>query len=122
MQMSQLELLTKSRKRIEKPENWTQGSRAKDKNGLGCSPRSRSADRWCSIGTLECESKSQSDILWGSEERHALMALASTKRLGWSAESTYGPGTQIAMFNDNPKTTHADVMAMYDEAIHNLQI
>ena len=103
--MTTLELLQKARKRIEKPENWTQNTFARGVKRPLVNVISPSALSWCAIGA--CQAECSLHATW-SAYSPAITALSATK----SAKNG------ISFFNDT--STHADVMEMYDEAIHNL--
>jgi hypothetical protein len=94
------QILIDARKLIEKPENWTQGTFARDAQGkaeYSCSPY---ATCWCAVGALHkvCEDgEDLAEKAWSFLNMHA----------GAYANAPY--------LNDTGK--HADVLAMFDRAI-----
>lgn len=107
--MTTAALLKAARQKIEKPENWTQGANARDKNGAECPLESKEACQFCALGavsTVEDES-SHLGYLWA--EGALLRAV-----LQLQPDSPANPVTVIH-FNDHG--THADVLKMFDLAI-----
>ena len=93
------ESLRRVRKRIEKLENWTRVTMARDKNGELTDPRSPLAITWCLLGAL---AKEQVDCMtvWDALRKQS---------------GEYG----ISYFNDSH--THAEVLALVDETIKELE-
>lgn len=94
------ELLKKARDRIASPGSWTQGAEARDRHQTSVSAFSESAVCWCAIGALlvECE---------GSGKH-------------WEAMLHYlevSIGRSVAAFNDNRRTTQAQVLFVFERAI-----
>lgn len=48
---------------------------------------------------------------------YAWRALADALPDQWEPQRLYGPGYVVGEFNDDPATTHADVLALFDRAI-----
>ena len=96
--MTTKEILVKARKLIEKPENWTKGTNARDTEGIAIDPKSEEAVCWCSIGALVAVE----DIL----SINTFRALSPYMK------------QYIASFNDAIDTTHTDILEAFDKAIH----
>jgi hypothetical protein len=92
-------ILIAARAKIERPEAWTKGRYARDKNGEGTIPNSRHAVCWCAIGAVHAASPSDT-----------APALTQLNRFVPGGEATY-------TYNDFPETTHAEILALYDRAI-----
>lgn len=95
------EVLIAARKKIEKPENWTQGTGAKDIEGRYADADSPEAVCWCSMGALYAVTASMP----GTYYNQAYEALRDVIN------------DSIAMFNDTH--SHADVIEIFDKAIAN---
>jgi hypothetical protein len=96
------EILIAARAKIERPECWTKGKYARDKDGESVTPNSRSAVCWCAIGAVHAA--------YPSDAERTLI------RLSWFVPTKGG----ISTYNDYPETTHADILALYDRAIASL--
>lgn len=95
-----LDLLTRARARIEKPEAWTKGAIARTSDDERTLARDPQATCWCALGAIAAER--------GGEVHHP----------AWQAVQQQLPaGESIGSFNDHPDTTHADVLALFDRAI-----
>jgi len=89
----------KAYKLLEKPEHWTTGQFARDAEGRGCHSHSTRAVSWCARGAIE---KCYKD----------LTVFPALERL-WEA---IGARVGIINWNDDPKRTHAQVVAMLKKA------
>jgi hypothetical protein len=78
---------------IDTPEKWIKGSFHK----AGC---------FCAVGALGMASNGNPEN-WGYDEREALLRALPVDAVAYS----------VALFNDDPDTTHADIMALFDRAI-----
>lgn len=90
---------------IDAPERWTQGDFSNEYNGIRC---------FCALGALGEEDE---DVL---EHPEAVAFLRHALPQDWLRTSKYGAmdnGSPIAEFNDSCRTTHADIMALFDRAI-----
>jgi hypothetical protein len=104
--MTTLAILTAARELLSDEARWTRTYMATNANGTPVAPRKRSAARWCCLG--------------------AITKYSSKRRL---FEADYTPiliaenvlrgviGYPITQFNDDPATTHADVLKAFDRAI-----
>jgi hypothetical protein len=95
------DILRKARSIIEKPENWTQGTFARDESGNAVNPRASAAVCYCSRGALN--HVTGGDGVYDGEAYDVLLSLLSDDYLG------------VADFNDT--NTHAEVLALFDRAI-----
>lgn len=69
---------------------------------------SRHAVCWCALGALR--------KIVGYEDEELFME--ASRELHKSAQAIRGfNGFSIACYNDDPKTTHADMLAVFDDAI-----
>src|SRR5260221_3043798 len=91
------ECLKMARSIIKKPKNWVRGCYAFDRWANQCMGKENDAIKWCSIGALHRAN--------GPLE---LVARDFLKRVC---------NGSIVGFNDHPNTTHAMVLAKFDEAI-----
>ena len=95
------ELPIAARKKIEKPENWTQNYSAKDVDGSAvyvCSPE---AVCWCTLGAIRAVSDDRGDLVE-----------AACNKLYDVLDDSF-----ITIFNDTH--THEEVLALFDRAIAN---
>lgn len=97
-------LLRRAQGLIDEPNRWTAGVMARDEFGEVVSPRCVEARCFCIIGALE--------------------AVASTCRLSLESELMAdlpdGFGF-VTCFNDDGRTTHADVVALFDRTVARLE-
>ena len=93
--MTTLEILKAARAKIESPERWTRGCLARDEFGDEVPPNLSVARKWCLVGA--CDDIRALEILEDVLEE----------------EGEEPP----AAFNDDPRTTHDDILALFDRAI-----
>ncbi len=97
--MNVVEALTRARKRISKPENWTQGTFVRDSDGaLLWDFESVEAVCWCASAAIAVE------VRWDQQED---VSAALLKALPL--------GETIVGFNDSH--THTEVLELFDRAI-----
>lgn len=101
--MTLLEVLKAARKRISKPEHWTQGTCARDAEGHMTLASSPDAVQWCAFGAILSVDR--------AHDFTGLEALRSVLPLGYSVQS----------FNDTPRRKHSEVLDMFDRAVERLQ-
>ena len=101
---SLVEILTAARKRIEDPKHWTKGAFARDAEG-NPTAKTRSSDAvcWCSHGAVLFINEAAGEV---------------SRATGLLNDKVILRGyANVAHFNDDPHTTHADVLALFDAAI-----
>lgn len=101
--MTPLEVLVAARELIAEPEHWTKGASARGKSGAKVDPDGRAAVSFCATGA--CYRATRRD--W----RHAPAAIDALQ----DAVNYSG----IVYYNDEPTTTHTDILAVFDKAIAN---
>ena len=103
------EVLEKAKSLIVDPRNWTQGALARyTPNSLACSVSEPNAKCFCSAGAV----RRAGNILGSTKDSGLLPEVQDAfELLGGVA------GVPIVLFNDSLRTTHADVMGVFDSAI-----
>lgn len=99
-----LEALIQARERISTPERWCRGWYAKDADGYPILETEDEAASFCAVGAIGAVAPVGQDLC----ERAQGILHAEARRLGFLG---------VASFNDHRRTTHADVLALYDRAI-----
>lgn len=95
-------LLTAARNLLADPKHWTKGSSARTPRGTRVPTFHPQATRFCSVGALvRC---GENDL-----EARALLTMA--------AQTLTGRDVSVIGFNDSRRTTHDDVLQMFDLAI-----
>jgi hypothetical protein len=107
-----IELLLAARSRISSGDHWI---KRQFQNG----------DRYCLVAVLSVTAGSQSYNHANRVERRLTRLLA--KQLAWSfafltVKSLFTARWHLMCFNDNPRTTHEDVMALFDRTIDHLAV
>ncbi len=101
-----LDVLKKTRAVIEKPEAWTKGVCHGVRTEGGVLETGVSgADCHCLIGALAVATEHEPSHLW----------LEAKTALAWQLPR--GVAERLVEFNDHPRTTHADVLALLDKTI-----
>lgn len=100
--MNALEVLKESRKLIAQPEQWTQGTLARDEQGFATELYDANAVCFCAIGAIE-------KVNCGNAGYNAHIALTKT----------VGEEVNFAEYNDTH--SHAEVLAVWDETIARLE-
>lgn len=99
--MSVRQILVAARAKIADPGDWTKGASARDVCGRPSPVHDYQSVCWCATGAIRFVSPSR---LSGSA---AIQFLRS--------ETPFDMGVHV--FNDAPKTTHAEVLSLFDRAI-----
>lgn len=104
--MTPKEILIAARAKIEEPERWTQGKFALSPLANQVKPTSRRAVCWCSLGAIAAVTHDDpndvnDDVYW---------ILQRAMRLPDGVMA-------VAVWNDAPGRTHAEVLAAFDRAI-----
>jgi len=94
------DVLRAARAKIAEPEHWAKGADALNAAGKWADPLSADAVSWCAIGAL------------GVSGRYWMQACDLMESL--LPDSC---DRDVARFNDDPTTTHADILALFDRAI-----
>lgn len=111
-----IEVLRKGRKEIEDPTHWIKGEAAATAEGAPVDPTDPRAVCFCAIGSVRKYSTEPSGR--GMINTYpGLKAMAALR----AAIPSEAPALRIPTFNDNPKTTHADILALFDRAIAQLE-
>lgn len=95
-----VKVLRQAKRILSKKSAWTRHCLAVDKFGLPVLPTSSKAVAFCMLGAV---SKAKHDLGVGTSACSALYKVIPTGLVG--------------TFNDNPSTTHEDVLRMFDKAI-----
>lgn len=101
-----LSLARRVRELLSEPGRWTQGAKARTATGAECLALNPSAACWCLLGAMVKCAPGRTD------EVRADLTRALYSKVYWSLP--YGFFTE---WHDNPKTTHADVLALLDRVI-----
>lgn len=92
------------RELLSDPERWTKGAWALNQAGAEVNAISSDAKCWCLVGAISRCYRTD------DEQQPIRDASAKVKALILDRHAT------IVDFNDSPKTTHADILAVLDEA------
>lgn len=110
--LTALDVLKKARKLISNRENWIKGYSARDREGNCTSSAGAKAYSFCSTGALWAVVKNQNEDLY-YEPRNLLQS--EIRKL--PKQHYYS----VVDFNDDPKTTHKQVLSIFDRAIKRLE-
>lgn len=113
--MTALEILKAARELLSDESRWTKEASARTIAGEETDALSRKAVCWCMDGAIE---KAMGG--WSScrdEYSKAADALAASTHDGIGVLHR----DEFVLFNDDPKTTHADMLAAFDRAIAALE-
>lgn len=100
--MTAKDRLVAARKKIEDPANWIKGRYAADANGEKCLSHSAEACKFCALGALF-----STEAGYFNEPSVDILYEASHE-LGFDG---------VTEMNDDERTDHPKVMALYDKAI-----
>ena len=104
------EVLRDARRRISNENDWAQG-------------RFRDGDRHCLVAALSVVSGSRNFNMPNPVERRLarlLVAQLPARKRIWARLRFFTARQRLMWFNDDPRTSHADVMALFDRTIDNL--
>ena len=104
------ELLQDARRRISNRNDWVQG-------------HFRDGDRHCLVAALSVVSRSPNFEMPNRVERRLARLLVARLPAGrriWARLRFFTARQRLMWFNDDPRTSHADVMALFDRTIDNL--
>ena len=108
--MTTKDVLTAARAFIE--EGWTKGYYACDEDGSRQWPTSIEACSWCAVGSLYATLGIHKDDR-GIPNKSFDDALNFLNGIAWN----FGKYVAISDFNDDRKTTQANMLALFDKAI-----
>ena len=109
-------VLSNAKKLISVPERWTKVESAKASDGSSVGADSPIACSWCAHGALKkaCHDYSGtqegSNLLFFGEDGLFVKALRYLRLCSPRSEG-------VIVFNDNPDTSHSDVLKLYDDAL-----
>ena len=108
-------LIQKTRTLIERKENWTKGAFARNFGGYVVESASNDAVCWCVSGALrrvfaQEDAEAKTDKMY--EKNNVFEQLNEVIK-----EGTKGVFGMISAFNDDSKTTHEDVLRVFDRVI-----
>jgi len=118
-----LSALKRAMKRISKPVAWAKGAWGREVNSNGVTIRAWSwmggrqaarkpeANCWCAVGAVFAATP---------DDKVADAAIAELRETGYVAVGKY-KGCSIVVFNDVPKTTQKDVIAVFKRTIARLE-
>lgn len=95
---------------ISKEENWCKRAPARSKRGGIVNVASAEACQFCAIGAIAKVAEANN----GRFENNLVYSMALdhlSKQLDWKP---------ITDYNDDPKTTHQDILSLFDKAIQEL--
>lgn len=95
--------LIEEKELLSNPAHWTKGDLARDENGVTIDPYSNKAICWCQAGA---EMKIRANN-WHNITVFTIKDIVARTMSHNSA----------VLFNDDPNTTHDDLMKFYDECI-----
>ena len=101
-------ILRRARIRLHCPERWTQGASARLDDGRHCHPEDPAATSHCVVGAIQhltAPTGANSDMFYAATT-HLQRTLARTISDPW-----------LTIWNDDPRTTHQDILDALDDAI-----
>lgn len=99
-----LEALRAGRERVAR--GWTQGAFARNQKGSSVAEANPSAICFCALGAIYADRRAPYSL-----------AFDALSRAVESPKANVPPHCVVGYFNDDPATTQADVLALYDRAI-----
>ncbi len=110
--MTPKEVLIAARQLIAQPKGWTQGTLARDKDGLQLSYESPEAYSFCLIGAIDRASGFSSK----TKDTETLTTLEARNAALDSLANVLNTH-DMALWNDRPHRTQADVICVFSVAI-----
>jgi hypothetical protein len=114
--MNTLDILIAARKLLDEPGKWVKGVEAIDEHGLLVDAGHPGAQRFCAIGAIRHVTFRQpveSDTDWNDLDTAASKAIVALE-----LPVRFGSAVHL---NDSPRTTHADVLDVFDQTIRVLK-
>jgi hypothetical protein len=93
-------LLSAAKLLLSERQNWTRETFARTRSGSIADPDERDARCWCALGAIRS---------FGADYNTRYAALETLEEVA--------PAAGVAVFNDDKKTKHKDVLALFDKAI-----
>ena len=104
--MTTLQILKAARELISEPERWTKDAEARSPIGRSVRHESPNACRWCVLAAIWRAGGPPPPSGYGTGAIGALLDAGG-----------FGDSISLLDYNDDPNTTHADILALYDRAI-----
>ena len=108
MEFTTKAILVKARGKIAKPENWCKSVAARNKDYGVCSISDPNACKWCATGAMA--SVMPRGFIRNFEHRYAYMKAGDLL-------DSFSMENSVMFYNDRKRTTHADILAVFDRAI-----
>ena len=114
--MSVLETLIKVRELLSNKDHWTKGYYSKDSHGIRIRPHEPSACTFCMFGAIYkvCPDRPFSAV--GFKDPFVIEVHDRIEKVIGELYPNFREAS-VARFNDDPETTHADVLRVLDRAI-----
>ena len=116
MEMSVKEVLVKARNKIEKRQNWCKKAAAKKM----AVPNNGNFYRSVSVWLIECGAKNEHACQWcatGAVDSVVEKVFADNTVQAKRLLSEFCPNKSIAEYNDERKTSHKDIIEIFDKSI-----
>ena len=104
--MTALHLARRVRELLSEPGRWTQGYFARDAAGQECASKDPAATCWCVVGAM---------VRLGSDDPRPDIEFIN------ALKAHLGPPCSLSMWNDAPGRTHADVLALLDRVVAQME-
>jgi hypothetical protein len=108
--LSDVEILLNARSRVDHPQCWLKGEFSKE-------------NRHCLVAALALACRNPQFDQPSRTGQRLILAMARQLPRGWGRLQgiiCFRPMHRLIRFNDSPRTTHLDVMALFDRTIQNL--
>lgn len=100
--METLDVLKAAREKLADEKNWTQRVTARDAEGWPVNPKSPDACSWCIVGALIAASPGD---------------IKAARLAGEALKAQLGPGLASSLSFLNDRTSHYQVLTLFDKAI-----
>ena len=117
MAKSTRELLVQAKSLIDTPSKWCQRANARNVDGAAVNAADPTAVKWCIAGALTAVVSQHTERSWASTDTATFYACSDVLNHALGPPDPVRFNTKLVVFNNNPATTHADVMALFDRAI-----
>ena len=110
-----LAILRGARELLSDPKHWARGYSARKANGDACRSRDKEAVCWCVMGAI---GKSMATVLdFDKKEDVVVQALDTLYFSEVFERNIYREYRKLVTLNDNPLTTHSDILRWLDKRI-----